>query len=88
MVMKFVGGFVLVINGILVIFLSYKSYGAGVFHSCSDPYSCKAVKRKYKRFLVLFFYLEIEKLTLYPSSSFSLTTVSINATAMSSPNMV
>jgi hypothetical protein len=30
-VMMFVGGVVLVINGILEVFLPYKSYGAGVF---------------------------------------------------------
>jgi hypothetical protein len=42
MVMKFVGGGVSVINGILVVFLPYKSYRVGVFVA-PQTHSCKAV---------------------------------------------
>ena len=44
MVMMFVGGVVLVLDGIRLLFLPYKTYGAGVFRSCLNPYSGKAVK--------------------------------------------
>jgi hypothetical protein len=42
MVMMFVGGVVLLFDGILVLFLSY---GAGVFRSRPNPYSRIPVKR-------------------------------------------
>ena len=43
MVMMFVGGVVLLFDGFFVLFLPYEIYRAGVFHSCLNPYSGKAV---------------------------------------------
>ena len=37
MVMMFVGGVVLVLDGIPILFLTYKTYGAGVFCFCPYP---------------------------------------------------
>ncbi len=37
MVMMFVGGVVSVLDGISVLFLPYKTYGAGVFVSAQTP---------------------------------------------------
>ncbi len=39
MVMMFVGGVVLVLDGIPILFLTYKTYGAGVFCFCPNPNS-------------------------------------------------
>ncbi len=39
MVMMFVGGVVLVLDGIPILFLMYKTYGAGVFCFCPNPNS-------------------------------------------------
>ena len=44
MLMMFVGGVVSVIDGIPVLFLQQKTYGAGVFRSRPNPYSCIPVK--------------------------------------------
>jgi hypothetical protein len=40
MVMMFVGGVVLMFGGFLVLFLLYNIYGARVFRSRPNPYSC------------------------------------------------
>ena len=48
MVMMFVGGFVLMFDGFLVIFLPYDIYGAGVFRSRPNPYRGEAVKHVQK----------------------------------------
>jgi hypothetical protein len=40
MVMMFVGGVVLLFDGILVLFLLWEIYGVGVFRSRPNPYSC------------------------------------------------
>ena len=43
MVTMFVGGVVLILDGIIVIFLQEETYGAGVFCSRPNPYRGKAV---------------------------------------------
>jgi len=40
MVMMFVGRVVLVFDGLLVLFLAWEIYLAGVFRSRPNPYSC------------------------------------------------
>jgi hypothetical protein len=45
MVMMFVGGVVLLFDGISVLFLQWEIYDAGVFCSRPNPYRGKAVKK-------------------------------------------
>jgi hypothetical protein len=45
MVMMFVGGVVLMLDRILILFLLLKIYGVVVFRSRPNPYSGKAVNR-------------------------------------------
>jgi hypothetical protein len=54
MVMMFVGGVVLLFDGISILFLQWEIYDAGVFHSRLYPYRGKAVKTN-DYFISLFF---------------------------------
>jgi hypothetical protein len=49
MVMMFVRGVVSVLDRIPILFLPYKTYGAGVLCSCHNPSRGKAVKGKRRR---------------------------------------